>query len=258
MDFSTRANEYNKYRKADPSLVGVIFELLNLPKGSIVADVGAGTGNYSKALSSFGYKIVAVEPEEKMRNQANFSNIIWVNSFAENINLPDSSVDAVIAINSVHHFSDFKKSQQEFYRILKSGPSIIVTFDPIVATNMWIFDYWKKLKIVEKKNYPSIEDIKIQIANVFGSLPKEITFDIPRDFEDVFSAALWSKPHVLFEKNATKAMSLFSSLNDEEFQAGLALLKYDLEDGTFQKKYANLNKCSAYDVGCRILLARKD
>ncbi len=49
---------YSKYRRADPRLVEAIVDLLDIPKGSIVAEVGAGTGNYSRAGAFPKYDIV--------------------------------------------------------------------------------------------------------------------------------------------------------------------------------------------------------
>ena len=39
---------------ADPKIVDAIVELLGVPPGSAIADVGAGTGNYSCALARRG------------------------------------------------------------------------------------------------------------------------------------------------------------------------------------------------------------
>ena len=193
-----------------------------------------------------------------MRSNTQQTDIRWINSFAEDIDLPDGSVDAAVAINSVHHFSDFEKAQREIYRILNRGPSITFTFDPEIATKMWIFDYWPGLKSVERSNYPPIGQVKDKIAETFGKAPEEIPFLLPRGFEDVFSAALWDRPQVLFEKDSIRAMSLFSSLDSSIFRDGLERLGRDLTDGVFTKKYADLDSCPFYDAGCRILIVWKD
>jgi protein-L-isoaspartate O-methyltransferase len=43
---------YPTHRQADPRLTASILELLSLPEASEIADVGAGTGNYSLALAT--------------------------------------------------------------------------------------------------------------------------------------------------------------------------------------------------------------
>jgi ubiquinone/menaquinone biosynthesis C-methylase UbiE len=64
---------YNFYRKADHRLLKMLIELLGLPVGSVVADIGAGTGNYTNGLAEYGYKMKAIELSEEMRSQALFS-----------------------------------------------------------------------------------------------------------------------------------------------------------------------------------------
>ena len=61
---------YTRHRQADPRIVDAIVELLDVPSGSAIADVGAGTGNYSCALARRGYTIKAIEPSNVMRSQA--------------------------------------------------------------------------------------------------------------------------------------------------------------------------------------------
>lgn len=68
--YNSIGSHYNSNRSADSSVTPIIKELLGLTEGSIVADIGAGTGNYSNALADLGYRIKAVEPSEEMRKQA--------------------------------------------------------------------------------------------------------------------------------------------------------------------------------------------
>ena len=61
---------YSRHRQADSRIVRELARLLELPKGSEIVDVGAGTGNYAFALARLGYRVVAVEPSATMRRQA--------------------------------------------------------------------------------------------------------------------------------------------------------------------------------------------
>ena len=49
--YDSIGSNYNQNRTADHRVLMVIEELLELPLGSVIADVGAGTGNYSNALA---------------------------------------------------------------------------------------------------------------------------------------------------------------------------------------------------------------
>ncbi|HOZ61401.1 MAG TPA: class I SAM-dependent methyltransferase, partial [Smithellaceae bacterium] len=77
--YDTIGTNYNSCRNADARIISVLKDLLGLPEGSVVVDVGAGTGNYSNALAASGYKLKAVEPSEVMRRQAVPSlNVEWL------------------------------------------------------------------------------------------------------------------------------------------------------------------------------------
>ena len=230
---------------------------MQLPKGSTVADIGAGTGNYSGALIDQGYRVISVEPEKQMRDNSLRTDLSWVASAAEQIELPDHSVDGITAINCVHHFSNLRQALREFDRILKDGPMILFTFDPSVSVRMWLFDYWPSLRAVEEAAYLPVDQLCGQIEEVFGKQPDVLPFLLPRDFSDVFSAALWSRPQLLFDSNTIKASSLLSSLDPSALQEGLEQLRIDLDTGRFAQKYPALAQCQAYDAGCRLLVVRK-
>lgn len=63
---------YNDTPKSDPRIVETLINLLDLPPGKTLADVGAGTGNYSNAIADKGYEIIAIEPSTVMQSQAVF------------------------------------------------------------------------------------------------------------------------------------------------------------------------------------------
>ena len=70
-DFSTLANDYFKYRPSyNKLIVKTILKKINKKsKNILAADIGAGTGIFTKCLIDVGIKdVVAVEPNENMRN----------------------------------------------------------------------------------------------------------------------------------------------------------------------------------------------
>jgi protein-L-isoaspartate O-methyltransferase len=46
--------DYNKNRTAGPRILAAIKKLVALPEGSVIAEIGAGTGNYANALARRG------------------------------------------------------------------------------------------------------------------------------------------------------------------------------------------------------------
>lgn len=257
MDYRNRASDYKEIRKQDMRLTREVVRLLSLNIGDKVMDVGAGVGNYSEALEELGYRVYAVEPVDEMRKLCKNDKIIWINSFADEINLPNDTADGAIIINAIHHFSNVKKSLEEIFRVMKAGSLIIFTFDPIVATKIWLFDYWPELREYETKNYYNINELKTIISNIYHSNVEEYIFELPYDFCDVFSAATWRNPHLLLDEKTRKAMSLFNSIDHTHIENGVNRLRDDLATGLWNKKYYNISQKKSLDVGCRILKVKK-
>ena len=59
---------YNLTRQPDYRIVNRLIDLLDLPTHSVLADVGAGTGNYSNVIAERGYQVIAIEPSEVMKS----------------------------------------------------------------------------------------------------------------------------------------------------------------------------------------------
>lgn len=257
MDFSKRAKEYSNYRKADIRLTNYLEKMLGLKPGAVIADIGAGTGNYSAQLSDKGYSVYAVEPELAMIENSPFTDLHYIHSSAEEVALPNASVDGVIAINCVHHFSDLSQAFHEMHRILKNGKFSIFTFDPTVSSKLWIYDYWPDLVRYEFESYLPMEKVLSMLKDIFGKDPSVDVFKIPADFQDRFSAALWKNPDDILSHSAINAMSLFNSLSKEQFMEGYQQLQRDVASGYWHERYSCLLKLDSLDVGARVIVVEK-
>lgn len=253
MNFDDRARFYNRFRAEDFRLTNKIIDLLDLNLNSVVVDLGAGTGNYARELSHYFHKIYAVEPSINMMKQNKSDKIIWINSYAEKINLPNNSVDGIIIVNALHHFNDLSKVFSEISRIIKSGTLVISTFDPKICRNIWLYDYWPELRRYIDDNYLDIEIIKKIINENLSCSIKEHIFEIPKDFRDVFSSATWKRPYLLLNRKVREGMSMFHYSNKTYINLGLKKLSYDLNSGAWTHKYEKLLKLESYDVGYRLL-----
>lgn len=87
-----------------------------------VVDLGAGTGIFSRLVASLGHEVVAVEPDDAMRARLAETSpgITVLAGTAEEVPLPASSVDAVVAAQAFHWF-DNAESRLEITRLLKPG-----------------------------------------------------------------------------------------------------------------------------------------
>jgi SAM-dependent methyltransferase len=92
----------------------------SLRGGSIVVDLAAGTGQLSRRFADLGVDLVAVEPAANMRAvlEERLPAIRIVDGAAEQIPLPDGSVDAVVVGNAFHHF-ERRAAFAEIHRVLR-------------------------------------------------------------------------------------------------------------------------------------------
>ena len=124
--FSDRVENYIKYRPTYPPEVLELFRKeMNLQADSVIADIGSGTGISTKIFLENGNTVFGVEPNKAMREAAEnflkeFPNFKSARGTAENTNLPDQSVDFIIAAQAFHWF-DKKRTRKEFQRILRPG-----------------------------------------------------------------------------------------------------------------------------------------
>ena len=87
-----------------------------------VADIGAGTGKLTAALVGLGADVTAVEPDPQMlaELQRAMPEVRSAPGSAEEMPLPDASVDAVLAGQAMHWF-DMDRAMPEIARVLTPG-----------------------------------------------------------------------------------------------------------------------------------------
>ena len=132
-NFSGKSGVYSKSRPDYPQkLIEFLFDNF-IKENSVIADIGAGTGIFTKQLSEFNNKIYAIEPNDDMfsslkENFENSENVESLKGAAEALPLPDKSVDFICAAQSFHWF-DKEKFKAESGRILKENGFIILIWN---------------------------------------------------------------------------------------------------------------------------------
>ena len=125
------------YAKARPSyaaeLLDYIKNTMNVPNGSVFADIGSGTGIFTEQLLNCGYRVYAVEPNEDMRKKAEenlseYENFVSVDGTDINTKLLNESVDFVTAAQAFHWF-DSEAFKKECKRILKPNGRVIIVYN---------------------------------------------------------------------------------------------------------------------------------
>lgn len=134
--FTGKTAQYVQYRPHySEQVIQHLFDHIGLINDDIVADVGAGTGIFTKELLEKGLQVVAVEPNEEMR-QALIGQLVALNGSAlqvsagsaERTELAANSVNHIICAQSFHWF-DPVKTRGEFMRILKPKGQVVLLWN---------------------------------------------------------------------------------------------------------------------------------
>lgn len=132
--FENKADAYTFGRPSYPSpLIDMLYNEYGFRASSVIADIGSGTGIFTRQLLDMGSTVFAIEPNESMRKKAEaelckIERFHSVNATAENTTLDNCSVDH-IAVAQAFHWFDAVLFKKECQRILKSFGNIVLIWN---------------------------------------------------------------------------------------------------------------------------------
>lgn len=124
--YSDRVELYSRYRPSYPhGVLDALRDAGSLRPSWVVADVGSGTGIFTRLLLDNGNTVLAVEPDPAMRTRAeddlrHYSGFASVAGSAEHTTLAPGSVDLITVAQAFHWFDPVRCSL-EFRRIVRPG-----------------------------------------------------------------------------------------------------------------------------------------
>lgn len=132
--FTGKADLYEKFRPSYPdALIDFLYENARC---DIVADIGAGTGKFTRCLLKKPWNIIAVEPNSDMRERlCEIDGISVVNAPAENTGLEDDSVGLVTAAQAFHWFNE-ELFRTECQRILTPNGKVAVIWNSFIEDGL--------------------------------------------------------------------------------------------------------------------------
>ena len=129
--FTDRVEYYAAFRPTYPdSVIEYLRHEVGVVPGSVVVDVGSGTGISSDLFLRHGHEVYAVEPNAGMRKAAELAlrhhpGFHSVDATAEHTTLPEACADVIVSASAFHWF-DAALARAEFRRILRPGGVVIV------------------------------------------------------------------------------------------------------------------------------------
>lgn len=124
--YDTVAPEYERGRPSYPAMaVDQLVATLGIGPGVRVADLGAGTGKFTRLITATGAQVTAVEPIAAMRRQLRRAvpEAALVGAIAQALPFADGSLDVVTAAQSFHWFGD-DRAASEIARVLNPSGSL--------------------------------------------------------------------------------------------------------------------------------------
>ena len=106
-----------------------VIGALKLRPSDVVADIGAGTGYFSRRLAMHAAKVYAVDIDSKLLEIAKKNspgNVVTLVSKPEDSLLPAGSVDVVFFCDVIHHIEDRVSYYRRLGPALKPGGRIVV------------------------------------------------------------------------------------------------------------------------------------
>jgi len=235
---------YSDFRRADPRIEARVWAALGDARS--VVNVGAGTGSYEPS----DREVVAIEPSSLMIAKRPADAAPALQGVAEALPLDDRSVDAAMAIFTIHHWNDLNAGLAEMRRVARKR-IVLLTIDAAKNAEVWtLANYFPEAMVLEEEAMPSI-------ASLEASLPEATieTVPMPSRCRDEFTSALWDRPELFLEPATLRASSLWHRLPPEVIERGQERLRADLESGRWDEKYGHLRSLPELDIGLRLVRA---
>lgn len=112
-----------------------ILDLLDLPAGAAVLEIGCGTGRFARTAAGAGYSVTAIDVSAKMlefvRGRVEEERLPEIATFHAGfltMDFPESHFDAVLSVAALHHLPDAWKlvALRNVFRILKPGGKLLL------------------------------------------------------------------------------------------------------------------------------------
>ena len=135
--FTHKSEDYANFRPSYPD--EALQFLREKCPGSHVADIGAGTGIFTKMLLKYFDSVTAVDPNGEMREKfrAFLPGVPCLAASGEDTTLPDASVDLITAAQAFH-WLDEEKFKKEAIRILRPGGKTAIIWNSSVKNDFTI------------------------------------------------------------------------------------------------------------------------
>ncbi|MFE9581625.1 class I SAM-dependent methyltransferase [Nocardia sp. NPDC006044] len=241
--YDTTGRTYSRTRHPDPRITNTIATALRGMR--TIVNIGAGTGSYEPSRT-----VLAVEPSLVMIAQRPVSAAPAVRATAEHLPLRTDSVDAALAVLTIHHWTDLERGIAEMTRVARHRVAIL-TWDHQVYRQFWLVrDYLPAAADTDGKLAVALPRLTALLKNAeIQPIP------VPHDCVDGFGGAYWRRPEAYLDETVQAGMSMLALTPKPLLRPGLSRLRQDLATGEWHSRYADLLDRPELDLGYRLVTA---
>lgn len=241
--YDTIGQGYAQQRRPDPRIAAELTAALGNARS--VLNVGAGAGSYEPR----DRHVVAVEPSAVMLAQRPLGAAPAVRARAEALPFSGQTFDAVMAVLTVHHWTDRARGLAECARVARRRV-VLLTWDP-AADAFWLLrEYLPAFAEADRTQFPAMAEYVAAFGP--GARVDFAAVAVPRDCADGFLGAYWARPAAYLDPAVRAGISLFALPGAE---AGLERLRSDLASGAWDARHGHLLGMDAFDLGYRLVVA---
>jgi SAM-dependent methyltransferase len=246
MNYDEHGHGYSIHRRPDPRIASRIHAALG--DARTVVNVGAGSGSYEPA----DRYVLALEPSPVMRAQRSAVLAPAISAHAESLPLDDESVDAAMAILTVHHWTDRVAGLRQLRRVAR-GPVAVLTIDVALLPSYWLLaDYVPEVIEIDSRRFPAVE----LITKTLGGTASVESIPIPSDCSDGFVEAYWGRPEAFLDDGIRSAQATWKGLPPGVESRAVSTLAADLASGRWDRRHGHLRGQSSYDAGLVLVVSR--
>jgi SAM-dependent methyltransferase len=224
--FGSVADSYDRVRPGPPPAA---VDWLLPADCAVAVDLAAGTGLFTRALAGRVGQVVAVEPDERMRQvlAARSPDVRVLDGRAEDIPLRDGCADAVLVSHAWHWF-DPERAIPEIARVLRDGGRFGVLWTSRDHGEAWVAE----LEVIQPPNEPRTPDeaMERQSRRHTVTMPEGAPFTTPEALSFGFSRTISVDDTLDWLATASQVITA----DPAERAAGLARSRPALETRAFQ------------------------
>ncbi len=253
VDYDNVSRIYDVSRAANTETRGKLVSLLRVDSGSMLLDVGCGTGNYTAALEQIARSVIGIDISIGMISQARakFPELKLICGDAAYLPFDPEVFDGAFVIQVFHHINEKESFLKEVYRVIRKGACIAIhSCSHKQLRAFWFYTYFPEGLEADLARIPDSCEIAALLEKTgFSDIGVEICY---RD-----SVVVREAPQYYLNRDYRDSISTFALVTEEQIESGCEKLRRDIASGAVESVVRESEKVINETGGSSIVYGRK-